>query len=257
MNYIVSAKFKDELTRRLKEYYKTNYNYDVVVQERYESKSIKINGVPTRNCLRIYFKRNKVSVNDSEGFNFPIDELRIRDAFAPNGKDELLQVDFNYRSTSSVSYNFKGSQLDSLFDILAKYVKPRYETLTDLHTHEDIHPDVFIEDGDPSFVYKISTSHGEILTFISAYRDPTNKGEQYFHIRFLVDYGYSKWIKYLKNNVITVTEDESTWNDGINKILDVITTINKEVANYVKEIVLGAMNQFIDKVKDIVKSQGN
>ena len=253
---MISEKFKEELTRRLKEYYKTNYNYDAVVQERYESKSFKINGVPARNCLRIYFKGDKVSVNDSDGFNFPIDELRIRKAAVFNEKgerEELLQVDFNYRSTSSISYNFKGSQIDSLFDILAKYYKPRYETLTDPNTHEEIHPDVFIDDGDSSFVYKISTSHGETLTWISAYRDPTNKSDQYFHIRFLVDYGYAKWIRYLKNNVITVTEDESTWNDAINKILDVITTINKEVANYVKEVVLGAMNQFIEKLKEIIK----
>ena len=256
---MISEKFKEELTRRLQEYYKTNYNYDAVVQERYESKNFKINGVQSSHCFRIYFKRGKVSVNDSDGFNFPIDELRIRNASVFNGKshDELFQVDFNYRSTCSLSYNFKGPQIDSLFDIVAKYYKPRYETLTDSDTHEEIHPDVFIDDGNPSFVYKISTSHGETLTWISAYRNPTNKSDQYFHIRFNVDYGYSKWIRYLKNNVITVTEDESTWNDAINKILDVITTINKEVANYVKEIVAGTMNQFIEKVKEVIKLQGN
>ena len=189
-----------------------------------------------------------MSLNDSEGFNFPIDELRIRNASA---KNELFQVDFNYRSTLSQSYNFKGSQIDSLFDILAKYVKPDYETI-----NKNVHPDVFIDYTDLS-KYKVPTSHGEQITYVHAFRDPSDKTTQYFSVAFRIDYGYSKWIRYLKNNVITVTEDESTWDDAINKILDVITTINKEVANYVKEIVLGTLNEFIEKVKDIVKLQGN
>lgn len=248
MDYELWKKFKEELTRRLQEYYKTNYNYDAVVQERYESRNFKINGISTHTYLRIYFKRDKMSLNDSEGFNFPIDELRIRNASA---KNELFQVDFNYRSTLSRSYNFKGSQIDSLFDILAKYVKPDYETL-----NKNVHPDVFIDYTDLS-KYKVPTSHGEQMTHVYAFRDPNDKTTQYLTVNFRIDYGYSKWIRYLKNNVITVTRDESTWNDAINKILDVITTINKEVANYVKEIALGTLNNFIEKVKDIVKLQGN
>ena len=35
MDYKLWEKFKEELTRRLQEYYKTNYNYDAVVQEKY------------------------------------------------------------------------------------------------------------------------------------------------------------------------------------------------------------------------------
>ena len=196
-----------------------------------------------------------MSLNDSDGFNFPIDELRIRYTSADhrNGEDELFQVDFKYRSSLSHSYSFKGSQIDSLFDILAKYVKPGYETL-----NKNVHPDVFIDYTNTVLSkYKVSTSHGEQTIFVSAFRDSNDKIDKYFIVNFHIDYGYSKWIRYLKNNVIKVTEDETTWNDAINKILDVITTINKEVANYVKEIVLGTMNQFLEKVKEVIKSQGN
>lgn len=248
MDYELWKKFKEELTRRLQEYYKTNYNYDAIVQERYDSRNFKINGVRSSHCLRIYFRRDKATLNDSEGFNFPIDELRIRNASA---KDELFQVDFNYRSTSPAAYGFKGPQIDSLFDILAKYVKPSYETL-----NKNVHPDVLIDYTDLS-EYKVPTSQGEKMAYVYAMRDPNDKTTQYFSVGFRIDYSYAKWIRYLKNNVVTVTEDESTWNDAINKILDVITTINKEVANYVKEIALGTLNEFIDKVKDIVKLQGN
>ena len=255
MDYKLWEKFKEELTRRLQEYYKTNYNYDAVVQEKYESRNFKINGISTHSCLRIYFQRYKVSLNDSDGFNFPIDELRIRHTSADhrNGEDELFQVDFNYRSSLSHSYSFKGPQIDTLFDILAKYVKPGYETL-----NKNVHPDVFIDYTNTDMSkYKVSTSHGEQTIFVSAFRDSNDKSDKYFIVNFHIDYGYSKWIRYLKNNVIKVTEDESTWNDAINKILDVITTINKEVANYVKEIVLGTMNQFLEKVKEVIKLQDN
>ena len=252
MDYKLRAKFIEKLTGRLQEYYKTNYNYDIVVQDRYESRNFKINGVPASNCLRIYFKRNKVSLNDSNDFNFPIDELRIRNASA---KDELFQVDFNYRSTLSETYNCKGPQIDSLFDILAKYVEPAYDNLIDSDTHEEIHPDVYISADNALFSYKISTSYGETWSNIGAYRDTANHWEQYFRINLRIDYGYSKWIRYLKNNVVTVTEDESTWDNAIDKILDVITTINKEVANCVKEIVLETMSQFLDKIESIIKQQ--
>lgn len=248
MDYELWKKFKEELTRRLQEYYKTNYNYDAVVQERYDSRNFKINGVRSSHCLRIYFRRDKATLNDSDGFNFPIDELRIRNASA---KDELFQVDFNYRSTSHAAYGFKGPQIDSLFDILAKYIKPDYERL-----NKNVHPDVLIDYTNMSEC-KVSTSQGEKIAYVYAMRDPSDKTTQYFSVGFRIDYSYAKWIRYLKNNVVTVTRDESTWNDAINKILDVITTINKEVANYVKEIALGTLNQFIDKVKDIVKLQGN
>ena len=253
MDYKLWDKFKEELTRRLQEYYKTNYNYDAVVQEKYDSRNFKINGVPSSNCLRVYFKRDKVSINDSNDFNFPVDELRIRHTspWKGKGEDVLFQVDFHYRSTSIVSYNFKGPQIDSLFDVLAKYVKPDNATWS-----KGGNPDVYIWYDDMSF-YKVSTSHGEDRARVDAFRDPNDKTTQYFRVNFNIDYGYSKWVRYLKNNVITVTDDESTWNDAINKILNVITTINKEVANYVKEIALGTLNEFIDKVKDIIKLQGN
>lgn len=258
MDYKLWDKFKEELTRRLQEYYKTNYNYDAVVQEGYDSRNFKINGVSSSRCLRIYFKRYEVSLNDSNDFNFPIDELRIRYAsvWKGNGDDELFQVDFNYRGASAESYSFKGPQINSLFDILAKYVKPDYETITNPNTDKDIRPDVFINYTDLS-KYKVSTSHREQMTRVYAFRDPNDKTAQYFTVNFRIDYGYSKWVRYLKNNVITVTEDESTWNEAIDKIIDVITTINKEVANYVKEIALGTMNEFIEKVKEVIKLQGN
>ena len=138
---------------------------------------------------------------------------------------------------------------------MAKYVKPAYDTLTDADTHEEIHPDVYISAGNALFSYKISTPYGETRSSIGAYRDPTNNWEQYFRINLRIDYGYSKRIRYLKNNVITVTEDESTWDNAINKILNVITTINKEVANCVKEIVLETMNQFLDRIESIIEQQ--
>ena len=193
MNYelfIKFKKFKGELTRRLQEYYKTNYNYDAVVQDIYESRNFKINSISAQNCLRIYFKRDKVSLNDSEGFNFPIDELRIRNTY--NGNMELFQVDFNYRSTSPESYSLQGNKIDSLLDVVAKYYKPEYETLTDYNTHEDIHPDVYIDGSDAMFSYKISTSQGEKWVSINAYRDSSNKRDQYFKINFHINYGYSK-----------------------------------------------------------------
>lgn len=248
MDYKVKDKFIDKLTIRLTNYYRNIYGVDARIQDNYESRRFSYNGIPLNNALRIYFMDvNKASINlGQKGFNIPVDELRIR---YNNSSDNSMYmvVYFWYKNKLSDFYSYKEDNKKKILDLISKYCKVD-ESRANPDTW-DVYIDGYTK---PSFSYAIDTIQGKIPTSIIAGR---RKGEDGFlRVYFEIDYGFSKWNNFLRTNAVKITTDESTWYDSIDKIIDVIDTLNNLVSKFVKETTLQTLNLFLNDLKTQVQA---
>ena len=251
MDYEVKDKFIDKLISRLTNYYYDTYDLNARIQDNYESGRFSYNGVPLNNTLRIYFMDvSNMSINlGQKGFNIPIDELRIRYNYSAfDDSIYMYMVVYFWDKGKLVNfYSYEEDNKKKIIDLISKYYKVD-EPRADPDTW-----DVYIDDNtNPSFRYTIDTIQGKIPTFIIAGR---KKGEDGFlRVYFGIDYGFSKWTNFLRTNAVKITTDESTWYDSIDKIIDVIDTLNNLVAKFVKETALQTLNLFLNDLKTQVQT---
>ena len=248
MDYKVRKKFIDKLTSRLTNYYRDNYGLDAKIQDDHGSWRFSYNGVTLNNALRIYFTGvNKASINlGQKGFNIPVDELRIRYNYyvLDDSNYMYMVVYFQYKDRTSEFYSYEEDNKEKILDLISKYYKVD-ESRADPDTM-----DVYIS-GYPNFSYDVDTTQGKILTAIIAGR---RKGEEGFlHIPFRVDYSFSKWTNFLRSNAVKITTDESTWDDSIAKIIDVIDTLNNLVSKFIKETTLQTLNLFLNDLREQIE----
>ena len=247
MDYELRRKFIDKITSRLTNYYHDTYGLEAKIQDTSGPRSFSYNGVPLNNALRIYFAGiNRASINlGQKGFNIPVDELRIR---YNNSSDNSMYmvVYFQYKGRTSEFYSYEEDNKEKILDLISKYYKVD-ESQADPNTM-----DVYLSGSTtPSFSYDVDTIQGKILTAIIAGR---RKGERGFlHIPFRVDYSFSKRANFLRTNAVKITIDESTWDDSIDKIIDVIDTLNNLVSKFIKETTLQTLDLFLNDLREQIE----
>lgn len=239
MDYDKRKKFIEKLSKRLENYYRDTYNVEAKIQDRYESRRFSYNGVALNNALRIYFAGvSMASINmGQKGFNIPISELRIR---YNNSSDDFMYmvVYFHFTGYSWETYSYNEENKSRILDLIAKYLE-----VSDAYANNIKSYDVGLSGN----YYEVNTPQGETNTYILGNRPKGQDG--YLGISIKVNYGLSKWNKFLKGNPVKVTTDESTWDDAIDKIIDVIGTINSLVSEVIKQGAIKTLNLFLDDLK--------
>lgn len=247
MDYELRRKFIDKLTSRLTNYYRDTYGLEAKIQDNYGSERFSYSGVPLNYALRIYFAGiNRASINlGQKGFNIPVNELRIRYNRSSDNSMYMV-VYFQYKGRVSEFYSYEEDNKEKILDLISKYYKVD-ESRADPNTM-----DVYIGGStEPGFSYDVDTVQGKILTAIIAGR---RKGEEGFlHIPFRVDYSFLKWTNFLRTNAVKITTDESTWDDSIDKIIDVIDTLNNLVSKFIKETTLQTLNLFLNNLREQIE----
>lgn len=250
MEYEKYKKFIKKLEDKLIYYYNSIYSLSVTIQDNYESKNFKYNGIPMKSYLRVYHNYNsRATLNRNTGFHIPIDELNIR--YTDWNKNKIyFRIDYWYRGESWEAYSIDKKTTSTLLDLISKYLTkdPGGDGISSC--------DVYLNYRSNKNKFNINTSYGNQDVNIGAVRDSGNLGKN-FLVHFKVDYSRKEWVNYLKNNVISVTDDESTWDKSINDIINVINNINEKFSKYVQEIVTKGLNAFIDRLRDIIKNAEN
>lgn len=244
MDYDKRKKFIEKLSKRLENYYRDTYNVEAKIQDNYESGRFSYNGVALNNALRIYFAGvSMASINmGQKGFNIPISELRIR---YNNSSDDFMYmvVYFHFTGYSWETYSYNEENKSRILDLIAKYLE-----VSDVYANNIESYDVgFSGNYEERYIYEVNTPQGETNTYIQGNRPKGQDG--YLGIGIKVNYGLSKWNKFLKGNPVKVTTDESTWDDAIDKIIDVIGTINSLVSEVIKQGAIKTLNLFLDDLK--------
>lgn len=160
-----------------------------------------------------------------------------------------MVVYFWRQGKTSEFFSYEEDNKEKILDLISKYYK-----VDESQANPDT-LDVYISgDTKPSFYYAVDTIQGKILTCIIAGR---RKGEEGFlHVSFKVDYSFPKWANFLRTNAVKITTDESTWDDSIDKIIDVIDTLNNLVSKFIKEATLQPLILFLNELrKQIDKSK--
>lgn len=251
MEYEKRQKFINKLSKRLENYYNDKYGIKANIQDNYESRRFSYGGIPLNNALRIWFSvDNKASINKSDksdDFDIPLDELRIRYS---NSNDAFMYmvVYFYHTGYTWETYSYRVKNKSKILDLIAKYLKVADGYVNNIETY-----DVgFSGNYDDRFCYKVNTPQGETDTYIEAIRPKGQEG--FLGIGIRVNYGLLKWNKFLRGNPIKVTTDESTWNDAIDKIIDIIDTINLLVSNVIKQGTVKTLNLFLDYLKTQIQN---
>lgn len=245
MDYDKRTKFIEKLSKRLENYYNDKYGIKANIQDRYESRRFSYAGTPLVNYLRVWFSvDNKSSINKDDSFDIPLDELRIRYSDS-NGAFMYMVVYFRSTDMSWETYSYNGENKSRILDLVAKYLKVHEGYVTNAEAY-----DVFFLGN--RYTYKVNTPQGETDTTINGNRRKGQEG--YLGIGTKVNYGLSKWNKFLKGNPVKVTTDESTWDDAIDKIIDVIDTINGLVSEVIKQGIIKTLNLFLDNLKTQIQA---
>lgn len=246
MEYEKYRKFLDKLEQKLKYYYNSIYSLDVNIKQYHTSRNYNYNGIPMKVYVGIEHNFNcKWNLNRNTGFHIPIDDLRIRYTDWEN-RNIYFKVDFLYNDVSWETYSIEKNR-DTLLELISKYLPKDCS---------DWDCDVYLDYRLDKNKFNINTSYGNQDINISALRDRGERGP-IFRVFFKVDYSRKEWVNYLKNNVVTVTDDESTWDKSIDDIINVINNINEKFSKYVQEIVTKGVNAFLDKLRDIIKNTEN
>ena len=243
MDYELRKKFRDKLTSRLTNYYRDTYGLDAIIQDNYEYSRFSYNGVSLDRALRIYFAGvSMASINmGQKGFNIPVSELRIRHNDSSNDFMYMV-VSFQYKYRTFECYSYKEDNKEKIIDLASKYYK-----VDESYAYPDT-MDVYINGNyDDSFEYVIDTVQGKVPTYINIRRKKGEEGTLLVYSK--VNYGFSKWTNFLRGNPVKVTTDESTWDDAIDKIIDVISTLNNLVSKFIKETTLQTLNLFLNDLK--------
>ena len=248
MEYKKKDKFIEKLSKRLENYYNDKWGIKANVQDRYESGRFSYNGIPLTNALRIWFSvDNKTSINKDDSFDIPLDELRIRYS---NSNDDFMYMVVYFYTTGYIweTYSYNEKNKSRILDLVAKYLKVSDGYVNNIESY-----DVgFSGNYEDRYRYEVNTPQGKTSTYICGQRSKGQDG--YLGIGIRVNYGLLKWNKFLRGNPVKVTTDESTWDDAIDKIIDVIDTINSLVSEVIKQGTIKTLNLFLDDLKTQVQA---
>lgn len=153
----------------------------------------------------------------------------------------FVKVAFGWTSKEDDYYDVPESQAKKLLDVLE-----RYNWLEGTTNDEKV---VSARE-----TFEIKSPFGEVQTLITATR---NRKYNMDLIRcfFPIDWNNKKWKNYLDNSIVEVLlTDPSSWDVAIDKLLNIVLTINADISRYCKDVVSSTLSAFIEKVKEKVKN---
>lgn len=247
-------KFCDRLKLRLEEYYKNNYNRYLSwsissVSRNYKYKDRKLE----RKCKVHTYPKSTETLHRGDpncpfadyGVLFSDDSplyysYETRDIKQEKYSEVYFRV-IPSSKTNYFKYRLPGTVRDNFLYLWKKY----YSEDEFKQSEDEVHLD--------DFNMSIDTSYGVSTVTFTGFLNFKNKDESIFSVHLSISHDKSEWKKYLKQNVIEVKiNEETTWDDSIDELINVISTYNEEISKYVKAVIEESLTAFLNQLKQSV-----